>query len=199
MSRKWRLKSGSDAFVLVRRVDLFPEELPTCDPALLIASLDGWLKDPLTRPVVIDIDEVMHGRVRPMMSHTGDEAVAWQSGVKTRVADAFKRRTVVGLLVARDFLTQAPREEPDGPDKPPGGDPPPPPKKTKQTSWIEVELLDEEKKPIANQLYRVEVPDGTFREGKLDAQGRVRIDNIDPGTCEIFFPDLEESKWKRRK
>ena len=65
-------------------------------------------------------------------------------------------------------------------------------------SWIEIELVDEEDNPVPGQAYRVTLPDGTtVAEGTLDENGRARVDGIDPGTCQITFPDLDQEAWER--
>jgi hypothetical protein len=63
--------------------------------------------------------------------------------------------------------------------------------------WIEIELLDESGKPIAGEPYKVTLPDGsTIADGTLDDKGRARVDNIDPGTCKVTFPNLDQDARK---
>ena len=64
-------------------------------------------------------------------------------------------------------------------------------------TWIEIKLIGEDDKPIPGEAYRVELVDGSVQEGRLDAEGFVRIDQIDPGTCTVTFPALDEEAWKR--
>ena len=68
-----------------------------------------------------------------------------------------------------------------------------------EKTWIEIVLVDEEdsSRPLAFAKYRVELPNGSPREGLLDARGRARIEGIDPGTCHVTFPDLDASAWRR--
>jgi type VI secretion system secreted protein VgrG len=64
-------------------------------------------------------------------------------------------------------------------------------------SWIEIELVDESNKPVVGEKYRITLPDGTtLAEGTLDEKGLARVDNIDPGTCKITFPELDKDAWK---
>lgn len=66
-----------------------------------------------------------------------------------------------------------------------------------KTSWIEIQLKDDDGKPVPHERYRV-TPPGRDKpiEGFLDAQGLARIDGIDPGTCVITFPDLDAGSWE---
>ena len=74
-----------------------------------------------------------------------------------------------------------------------GGDPADDKKKT----WIEIELVDGQKDPVPGEKYRITLPDGeTVAEGTLDEKGVARVDGIDPGTCQITFPDLDKDAWK---
>src|SRR5882724_11612666 len=62
--------------------------------------------------------------------------------------------------------------------------------------WIEIELLDEDKNPVPGEAYRIISPDGeTAADGTLDDKGFARVDGIDPGTCQITFPELDQEAW----
>ena len=58
-----------------------------------------------------------------------------------------------------------------------------------------VELIGEDDGPIPSEAYRIELPDGTVRTGRLDSQGRARVHGIDPGNCVVTFPELDEAAW----
>lgn len=67
-----------------------------------------------------------------------------------------------------------------------------------EVTWIEVRLVDMEGDPVPGERYRITMPDGDQREGKLDYRGRARVDNIDtPGECNVTFPDLDADAWER--
>jgi len=62
--------------------------------------------------------------------------------------------------------------------------------------WIEIELLDDEGKPVADERYFVELPDGTSLSGRTDGQGRARVEGVDPGTAKVSFPDLDKKAYE---
>lgn len=67
----------------------------------------------------------------------------------------------------------------------------------KKTAWIEIELVDEQMKPVAGEVYLVTLPDGaTVDQGTTNEQGRARIENFDPGTCQVSFPNLDKDAYK---
>ena len=65
-----------------------------------------------------------------------------------------------------------------------------------QTSWIEISLLDEDERPIPGEAYEITLPDGSVKSGTLDNNGFVRVDGIDPGQCQVVFPNLNPEAWK---
>lgn len=58
-------------------------------------------------------------------------------------------------------------------------------------TWIEIELVDTEGKPVPNERYWILLPDGSAREGRLNAEGRAYFGDLDPGECDVRFPDLD--------
>lgn len=66
-----------------------------------------------------------------------------------------------------------------------------------KNSWIEIEMVNEEDKPVTGMAYRVTLPDGeTVAEGTLDDKGYARIEGIEPGSCKITFPNLDKDAWE---
>ena len=65
-------------------------------------------------------------------------------------------------------------------------------------SWIELQLVYESNGlPVAGMAYEVTLPDGqTVAGGSTDDQGVARVDNIDPGSCQISFPGLDKEAWE---
>lgn len=57
--------------------------------------------------------------------------------------------------------------------------------------WIGLEVADTRKRPLANEDFVVTPPNHEPIRGKLDANGKARIEGIDPGTCQIEFPQID--------
>ena len=66
-----------------------------------------------------------------------------------------------------------------------------------EKSWIEIELVDEEDNPVPGEKYRVTLPNGKVAQGTLDNKGFAHIGGIDPGTCQITFPNLDKDAWEK--
>jgi hypothetical protein len=64
-------------------------------------------------------------------------------------------------------------------------------------TWIEFRLVDEDGKPVGHVRYELELPDGSTKSGVLDEQGRARFEDLDPGKCQIAFPDIDAREWRR--
>jgi hypothetical protein len=71
-----------------------------------------------------------------------------------------------------------------------------PAQQPEEQHWIEIELLDDEGKPVAGELYFVELPDGSSLSGRTDGQGRARVEGVDPGTAKVSFPDLDKKMYE---
>ena len=70
--------------------------------------------------------------------------------------------------------------------------------KEKKKSWIEIEMVGEDDKPIVGEAYRITLADGaTVAEGTLDDKGFARVEGIEPGSCKITFPNLDKDAWEK--
>jgi hypothetical protein len=66
---------------------------------------------------------------------------------------------------------------------------------TPATTWIEIELMTPEGAPVPNEPYKLTLPDGSVTYGRLDRDGRARIEKLQPGSCKITFPNRDEEVW----
>lgn len=63
-------------------------------------------------------------------------------------------------------------------------------------SWIEIKLVDEAGEPVPSERYLITLPDGSTTSGTLDEKGSARVENLDPGSCKVTFPDLDQNAWE---
>jgi type VI secretion system secreted protein VgrG len=84
----------------------------------------------------------------------------------------------------KSAASDAPTHDPNSPDN-----------KTKE-HWIEIKLVDDDGNPVPGEPYKITLPDGTtVADGTLDDKGLARVDNIDPGNCQVTFPNLDKKDW----
>src|SRR5579872_801563 len=62
--------------------------------------------------------------------------------------------------------------------------------------WVEIQLVDEAGQPVPGQAYEIKLPDGSYDTGTTDEKGLARVENIDPGSVDISFPDLDKDAWE---
>jgi len=68
----------------------------------------------------------------------------------------------------------------------------------RELEGLEITMVDPDGLPVPNLRYRVVAPDGSVREGRLDSNGRAQEHGLEPGTCEVSFPDLDADIWSER-
>ena len=102
----------------------------------------------------------------------------------------------VAQAVAEQIQSQRGKygETPVEPYKPPTS----PEEKGTKTSWIEIALVYESNgKPVPGVAYEVTLPDGkTVASGSTDEKGSARVEGIDPGSCQVSFPNLDKEAWE---
>ena len=64
-----------------------------------------------------------------------------------------------------------------------------------ETTWIEIELVEPDGQPAANERYKLTLPDGSTKWGRLDQHGKARVERLQPGNCQVTFPDRDEQVW----
>jgi type VI secretion system secreted protein VgrG len=67
-----------------------------------------------------------------------------------------------------------------------------------KTSWIEIALVDQDGQPVSGEQYQITLPDGSTMSGTTDGDGMARVDGIDPGTCQITFPNIDKNYWHKQ-
>ena len=65
-----------------------------------------------------------------------------------------------------------------------------------KTSWIKLKLVDEAGNPVPGEPYKVKTSDGRTASGTLDEKGEAEVKGIEPGNCEVTFPNLDKDAWE---
>jgi len=66
----------------------------------------------------------------------------------------------------------------------------------RKKAWIEIKLLDHQGKPVPKQPFRIKFPDGSTDQGRLNDFGEAEYYGINPGTCQICFPELGNDEYE---
>ena len=64
-------------------------------------------------------------------------------------------------------------------------------------AWVEIVLVDPDNNPVANERYKVDLPDGTYVFGFTDENGKAKIEGFDPGTCKVSLIDRDAKDWRK--
>jgi hypothetical protein len=184
--RRWTLPSQTADWLIVSSLDT-----EACDadrarvPEVFVTSLlDRWLATPAAR--TLDAMYEALGGHRPL-GLSGLERDHYEQRLKQRLAEAFARGELVALQVDRPRLTppawaDAPKQKADE-------------AAPEEMTFLAIELKDEAGKPVPHARYVVTLPDGSTREGTLNANGYARVDNVIPGQCQVTFPELDGQSW----
>lgn len=116
----------------------------------------------------------------PTEAHEADNS----DPVEVNKAKVSQRELKTGKYGKQEIKTFKPEEAKDSEEK--------------EKSWIALKLKDKESgKGIAGEPYEVKLADGSVATGTLDSQGEAKVDGVDPGNCEITYPNLHEKKWDK--
>ncbi len=66
----------------------------------------------------------------------------------------------------------------------------------KETTWIEIELVNEADQPVRGERYEIKQGEKLMKKGTLDANGRGRVADLDADSYQICFPDLDREAWE---
>ena len=128
--------------------------------------------------------------VSPLSPTAALEAIQSKAGEVTAVSGA---GSSVASMSLASIAPAAPRRQ-SAAGNAPTHDPNSPENKPK-TAWIEIQLVDEDGKPVAGEPHRVKLREGTVR--KVDNKGTARIEHIDPGSCKVTFPNMDQESWEK--
>jgi hypothetical protein len=206
--RAWRIRGQLQDYQIVRCFDLVEKDAEKRVPSTyILAELDRWLSSVYSRNIAHQLHELVTGaRLDGCVSSPPRESA---ERIKRRLAEAFRSGELVALALGplrvktsgggggtSSSSAPAPVAVPLLADKPaprnatrkeaPRDD-----GKQKEKTWVAFEVLDEKGKPLAGARYRLTLPDGSSREGRLDSRGATRVEGITEGQCVLSLPDLE--------
>ena len=69
-----------------------------------------------------------------------------------------------------------------------------PPAKEPALTWIEIQIVDEDGKPLLGETYEFTKTDGGTAKGATTAAA-LRGEQIPPGKCKLKLPDLHKNGW----
>lgn len=176
----WQIRSYGETYALVRAMDASRHQglaqVPPEEAAFLVESL------PPTSPVRDRSDrEVL---LRILTALDGHVSLAANRELEARVAEALRRGRLVCFRTTGVTAVEQHRQvEPLGPSE-------------DDTTWIEIELVDEDKEAVPDERYVIETADGRKIEGRTNVSGRAREEGLQPGSCKVSFPDLDPGSWK---
>ncbi len=184
--RTWRLRGLMDEYLVVRAAEVHSgEEKSRIAAESVLWRLRGWRGDFSAERTLLDVYEALGGRVRPGLSNL--ERRAFLEQVWAEVEEAFQMERLALLQLPRPVFIPSERveiEEKDWEDE------------SEPTSWVGIQLEGEEGEPVAGQRVRVKLANGTVRESVSDDKGRIRLDGIPEGDCQVELVGIDASDWK---
>lgn len=58
-------------------------------------------------------------------------------------------------------------------------------------AYVQFTLVDAQGKPVVNEPFKVELPDGSVKRGRTDAGGRAAIPGPRQGTAKVTFTEID--------
>lgn len=180
------LRDVPDELVLGSASELSPSDATALTPTTAATTMDAWLRSGRSDRLAVSRIQalVQEERLGPSLSRPFElDRQDLLAMLRTGQLRLYTRRLPPPLA------PQAREPEQEKPSAPAWEE-----KKT----WVAIRLLDDEvpPNPVPFKRYRVELTDGSTREGKLDARGEAYFGGIDPGTCKVTFPDYDVADWK---
>lgn len=184
--RTWRLRGLMDEYLVVRAAEVHPgEEENRIAAESVLWRLRGWRGDFAAERTLLDVYEALGGRMRLGLSSL--ERRSFLEQVWTEVEEAFRTERLALVQLPRPVFIPLDREEVDDSEWEAPSEP---------TSWVGILLEDEEGEPVPSQRVRIKLADGSMRESVSDDKGRIRLDGIPAGNCQLEFVGIDASDWR---
>jgi hypothetical protein len=184
--RTWRLRGLMDEYLVVRASEVHPgEEKDRISAESVLWRLRGWRGDFAAERTLLDVYEALGGRMRAGLSNL--ERRSFLEQVWMEVEEAFQTERLALVQLPRPVFIPSEREEIDDSDWE---------DKSEPTSWVGIQLEDEDGEPVPGQRVKIKLADGTVRESVSDDKGRIRLDGIPQGNCQVEFVGIDAGDWR---
>jgi hypothetical protein len=175
-----------DEYLVVRGTELHTGEEQDRIPVEAVPwRLRGWRGDGSAERTLLEVYEALGGRVHSGLSSL--ERGAFLEQVWTEVEAAFESDRLALLRLPQPVFIPSEWEKAEEEDWEDRSEP---------TSWVGLVLEDEEGEPVAGQRVRIKLADGTVRESVSDDKGRIRLDGIPQGNCQVEFLGMDAGDWR---
>ncbi len=182
-----RANPTQETLGILRRTDFLSNEMASWQ---VQSNLEQWLDTPLSRRALIETFQALYGQNgAPSPAASKQE---WKSYLMPRLKESFRRGD---LLLMRGFQPDGFGINENAPQTVAAAVAAPSVQPQRNKTWIEIELVDSEGNPVANEPCRLTLPDDSIWEGTTNAEGVVRVDFIDHGQCEVCFPNRDLNEW----
>ena len=149
-----------------------------------VRAISGWLDAGGSRTSLVE----MVAAVEPGVGIHPHTSSVW---LAARVRDALRDGRLVACLVERASSGVASGASPGVAPRAPTNE-----QRNEKKTFVAIELVDADGKPVPFRRYRIEIPDHSTQSGMLDDRGRALVDGIDPGTCRVTFSDFHPDNWR---
>ena len=193
MKRRWHFRGiHGDDVVFVALSDFAGDGAGALASAEALRRLDEVLDGTLDR------DGTERAAAVEMLEAAGrsrlDLAAVSRERLRELLRAAVRERAIGLVRVARPLRASAGSAAPE-PAPPPAPSPAKPQPKSEKT-WITIKVMYEDGDEPYSGAFQVKLPDGRVEKGKLGSSGVKEISGIDPGSCEVSFPDLDANAWQ---
>lgn len=153
-----------------------------------LVKLDARTVDRLLRSALAELSP---HRLRALLNRSSDRGRAQDSrAVLAELHRMIDRGELVFVALPQRSASARPIEV-DEPDVEPAE----PEDIVEQTDWIEILVADEDDQPVRDVAFALELPDGSIRRGRTNADGIARCDGIPSGTCKLTLVELDAQAW----
>jgi hypothetical protein len=131
-------------------------------------------------------------RVRALLNRSSERGRAQDA---VAVLGELRRMIDRGELVFVALPQRTTSARPIQIEEPDVGDSTGPEEIVEDTDWIEILVADEDDQPVRDVAFELELPDGSIRRGRTNADGIARCDRIPSGTCKLTLIELDTNAW----